>query len=236
MPLWLRISVDGNYFGGLFGAYSTGSTYEVISRTGIVQFITSSGCWPSMPYDNSRRLVHTLADHDRWEVTAFVKGDEYGSADTTIATQPSDTGSIALIGGQFSELRIASYCTDIFLLVTGSGDNGTGAIRIVKTDSTLVKCTGAFTMPLSGSVSHHADVWVGGDSTLTAVVQKPRQKTPASLKAGSVFATDFYTTSGRKVATSQYRGKGGIVGLPAGIYVSVNREKSLPAKAILNAR
>ena len=224
VPLWLRISADGNYFAGLFGQFGS-APYEVITRKGSAQVVNSEGCWPSMPYDNSLRLVKTIADHDRWEVKA--PGDDIG-------VQPSDNGSIALIGGQFSELRMATYCTDIFLLVTGSGDNGTGAIRIIKTDSTLVKCTGAFTMPLSGNNKcHHPDVWVGASSP-TAARQNPRQNTMTPFKTGAgLSTTDLYTASCRKVAARIGRDKK-LAGLPAGIYVSVNRGNSAPAGVLVN--
>jgi hypothetical protein len=201
---WLRTSADGKVFGGCLGPYGNEvAPMEVVNRGGGMLVQNIGGCWPSMPYDNSYRLVKTTADHDRWEV----KGPN-----DTAGMQPTDMATLNMIG-MFSELRMASYSANIFLLVTNaiSGDNGTGNIKIVKTDSTLLIGLDTVTMvpPNKAGNSHHADLWAESPASSVAPLGNLHARPaygPANADAKNAV---FYTITGRKITSAAAGAKQG---------------------------
>ena len=212
---WLRISKDGKCLASCFGGFSGGTAaFYVIGPKDSILATDNGGCCPSMPYDNTYRLVMTTTNHNAWNVTA-----------------PDGSGGLANFTniGHFSQMRMASYSTNIFLAVVNAvdGDNGTGDIRIIKTDDSLKNVLSAITItPNDWSNNHYPDLWAGG--TTTAVVPPHSQlKIPARTTGpakGSNF--DIFTVNGRRISSGNIFMQRGRAGLPAGLYISVNRNNA----------
>ncbi len=200
---WLRISADANAFAGCMGPFGGGGApLEVDDATGHFLAGNPEGCWPTMPYDNSYRLVKTTADHNAWEVMG-----------------PDFTDPVPLVTAvaRFSELRMASYIPTMFLTVINAADadNGTGDIEIVKTDTSLVKVISEAKVA-TGNL-HHADLWANSLPAIS-VIQRPARTIPGQINV----PVKYYTVSGRKITEiSTNAANGRIPVLPAGIYIKV---------------
>jgi hypothetical protein len=156
----------------------------------------------------------TTTNHNAWNVTA-----------------PDGSGGLANFTniGHFSQLRMASYSTNIFLAVVNAvdGDNGTGDIRIIKTDDSLKNVLSAITItPNDWSNNHYADLWAGGVST-AAMPGHSQLKIPAR-PTGAAIGNDFdvFTVNGRRISSGYAGTRRGRTGLPAGLYISVNRNNA----------
>lgn len=206
---WLRISANGFAFGGCLGNWGqNGENLEVDDKNGNLLVLNNSGCWPSMPYDNTYRFVKTVADHSLWQV----KG-------------PDDDDPLeAVTNGwipDFSQLRMASYIPNIFLLVVNNGDNGTGMIEIVKTDSTLLNLQDTLTFTDDLKTSHHADIWAGPDSAATGIIKSSRSEFGPSMANGATDIIELYSITGRRIGA--FRNRENVFqasNLPAGTYLA----------------
>jgi len=213
---WLRVSKDGKVFSSCIGAYTAGAGVfqSVLAKNDSAVAELDGGCWPSMPYDNSYRIVMTTADHNVWNVQGPVGAG--GQAN------PMNIG-------HFSQMRMASYSADIFLLVVNAvdGDNGTGDIRIVKTDSTLQNVLYAVSIvpPNDWTNNHYADLWQSDDPCSNCVSTLARHPPMTAQRAGrsSASAYEIFSLSGKRIASGEMPMKNGRINLPPGLYISVNR-------------
>jgi hypothetical protein len=210
---WLRISQDGKAFAGCFGAYEEGaSPMKVIRRADDSEIVyNAGGCWPTMPYDTTKRLVKSTDNHNSWAVM--------GTNDDHASESPDKT-----MIGMFSELRMASWSPDIFLIVVNAlaGQNGTGDIKVVKTDASLLHVLDTVTVTPANDWGncHYADLWASPLPAATAM--KPWVKTASRFGGNSpTYSREIFTLSGKRVSGERF--VKGFSDLPPGVYISVDR-------------
>ncbi|MBD3240005.1 MAG: hypothetical protein GF331_05420 [Chitinivibrionales bacterium] len=144
---WLCVSSDGAQIGCVWG-WPACRTY--IMETGR-QRVSSNGCWTSMPYDTSYRLVHLNVDH-----TGIIVAKRTGGS-TTKTEVPT---------GVINHGRLASYSVRFFCASRGmneEGGNEGGYIGLMRLDSALttVEDTVIVADKPTGAGDGFPDMWCG---------------------------------------------------------------------------
>lgn len=155
---WLCLSRDGRYLGGAW-PWASVLVYDLKKGTTV---ISASGCWTSMPWDDSHRFL--LVDNDHTVYFVFGPGDE---------TTPVDTLDLEPWGDQIDDARMASYTNDCIVVTDADGEVGPGDIRIYRTDDAISEITGEVTVP-AGKQAMFPDVWLQTEANENAAVDPRR--------------------------------------------------------------
>jgi hypothetical protein len=173
---FLCMSRDGKVIGGLWG-WPTVSFYNIESGN-IVK--STDGCWPSLPYDNTYRLLVFTGDH-----TALRVFDTPGAQATTIPT------------GRCEHPRLASYSTDILCLTRGMQEEGGksgGYVQVIKLDPNLEKMIDSVNVT-SVVQDGFPDLW-SGDFTSGAISRNRQARYHSAVFSGQ---TSLYDIRGRRL-------------------------------------
>lgn len=209
---WLDVSADMKSIADVWG-YGTGGVgvYDIASAAKIVT--GGNGCWPSMPYDSTKRVIRLTDHHDGWSV--------HGLASS------ADTGTFGPYEDGLDHLKFASYSTDLICSITGNGggsDYG-GNITIWKVDSTLRRVVDSVTIT-SALKYGFPDLWAG-DSIMVRIPSGISQKGNYHPVSRFSINTDLfnqkvclYSSNGALVKKGLFREiKETVAVLPNGIYL-----------------
>ncbi len=207
VPAWFSISSDLEYIGGVFGwpavrllKRSSPNTYHPLH--------SASGCWTSMPYDTTGRLLFLTADH-RAGVLLNTTGQ-------------TDTLSFGIMNNQ---LRLATYSRTIGFGLYSSSSSAAGNILIYRFHPSLTFVDVIAMYHQDTEISYRdamADIWTnknvilnppGGGTKLTFPTSRPHtyrtgdrvliydiqgrriEQTSANVRAGS---RSLHLKAGRK--------------------------------------
>lgn len=186
---WLCVSSDAVQLGCVFG-WPACRTYIVDENR---MRISSNGCWTSMPYDTTYRLVHLNVDH-----TGIIVAERPGG--TTIKTE--------VLTGTINHGRLASYSVRFLMASQGMNEEGGtegGFISLMKMDSALttVEDTVIVTERLTMGGDGYPDMWCGPSSMDCGVVGSGDGDMPLPTRTGTRIARgrvlSAHTLDGRRV-------------------------------------
>ncbi len=165
---WLGVSSDLSTIGCVWG-WPACRTYDIV---GGGLHVNSNGCWTSMPYDLSKRLVHLNSDHD------------------AVVIREPDNRRREVETGILNHARIASYHSNILCASVGMDENGGragGNIAVMLLDTGMTTVEDRVEFPrIAGGGDGFPDLWAG-DSALEcghvgAVPPEANASRPGSLR------------------------------------------------------
>lgn len=205
-PHWLCVSSDLKAIGNVWGWGVGGSIVYNINGSPLVD--GNGGCWSTMPYDTSYRLIRLADGHDTWSVFGPKSGAASGIKIGDCTNPPDDA---------IEHLKFASYSKNILCMATGLGDSQKGGrITIAKLDSTLCKVLDFVTIDNSTTYGF-PDLWAGDSSALSSKFNTTKKQV---LQLNPASIVNVYTLQGKMIFSSVYKNVDSkLVNFPAGTYV-----------------
>jgi hypothetical protein len=171
-PIWIGVSKDGTSMVCGLG-WPTITMYSLVTQKSING---GGGCWPSVPYDNSNRLVIFVLSHDGFNVyPAGESTAKYIGPTCPWNNQPCGEN-------QLNFPKMSSNNMQFMSLIDSraeSSGQGPGSIMVFKFDTSLTTFLGSAVVTTSKK-DGFSDVWIGDTIDPTGIKSHDNKNTMAA--------------------------------------------------------